>query len=104
MKTFLSSLITGSLSLFFLLAFVILKALKIESYWTSLTLGLFLTFLLVALFLFVLTLLRRQKPIPLEDGIRCPRCGKTYSKEEESCPHCGEKNPGKTSAEKKNGK
>ena len=100
MKTFLSSLITGSLSLFFLLAFVILKASKIESYWTSLTLGLFLTFLLVALFLFVLTLLRRQKPIPLEDGIRCPHCGKTYSKEEESCPHCGEKNPGKNKRRK----
>lgn len=93
MRKVLPFSVTGGLSLALLLAYAILKGLAIDGYWTTLSLGLGLALLVVALLLLALFLLKRQKPIPLEEGIACPRCGRNYPRAERCCPYCGEKNP-----------
>lgn len=64
-----------------------------NGYWHSFSLGLAITFLLVALFLLFYAMLLREKPLDVHKGVICPHCGTIYPKDDERCPKCGEKNP-----------
>ena len=79
--------VLGTLSLVsFILYGTLPSAVDENGYWHSFLLG-------VAIVLLAMFFLGKEKPIPIEKRIECPRCHTSYPADEDYCPGCGEKNP-----------
>lgn len=86
--------VLGTLSLVsFILYGTLPSAVDENGYWHSFLLGVAIVLLFVVGILLAMFFLGKEKPIPIEKRIECPRCHTSYPADEDYCPGCGEKNP-----------
>ena len=86
--------VLGTLSLVSFILYGTLPSAGDENgYWHSFLLGVAIVLLFVVGILLAMFFLGKEKPIPIEKRIECPRCHTSYPADEDYCPGCGEKNP-----------